>query len=307
MSLILQAKQLHKQFKQLKAVNGVSFDVEQGICLGLLGPNGAGKTTTVEMLEGIKRPDKGSIKYCGEPLDEHFKNRAGIMFQSTALQDFITVEESLVLFQQFYPQIADLQQIIEDCALQDFLHQETAKLSGGQRQRVLLAIALINDPDIIFLDEPTTGLDPQARHNFWQLIHKIKRQNKTIVLTTHYMDEAYELCDQIIIMDHGEIIAEGTSAELLSKHFNDVVMQIPHSSELDSVLSSSAPSKINGQTKHSQSYILGSHNRVEIRTSDVNETVKALLAANVSLSGLQIRERTLDDLFLELTGKALRQ
>jgi len=299
---ILQAKQLHKQFKQLRAVNGVSFDVAEGICLGLLGPNGAGKTTTVEMLEGIKQPDAGSISYRGAPLDDEFKNRAGIMFQSTALQDFITVEESLGLFQRLYPRVADLQQIIEDCALEDFLQQDTAKLSGGQRQRVLLAIALVNDPDIIFLDEPTTGLDPQARHNFWQLIHKIKKQNKTIVLTTHYMDEAYELCDQIIIMDRGKIIAEGTPRELLSKHFNDVVMQIPQSAALEHLLNSVEKSQINSKLSASPL-----HDQVEIRTSDVNETVKILLAAEVSLSGLQIRERTLDDLFLELTGKELRQ
>jgi len=298
MQPILQVNQLHKQFKQLKAVNGVSFEVAEGVCLGLLGPNGAGKTTTVEMLEGIKSIDKGTIKYRGKPLSADFKNKAGIMFQSTALQDFITVQESLLLFQRMYPQVSDLQQIIEDCALGDFLHQNTASLSGGQRQRVLLAIALVNDPDIIFLDEPTTGLDPQARHNFWQLIHKIKQQNKTVVLTTHYMDEAYELCDEIIIMDHGKIIAEGTPRDLLAEHFNDVVVQIPVSSALDTLLMSSqgAQLKVNRQSAG-----------VEICSPDVNQTVKLLLDARVSLSGLQIRPRTLEDLFLELTGKGLRQ
>jgi len=296
---ILQVKQLHKQFHQLKAVNGISFELKEGVCLGLLGPNGAGKTTTVEMLEGIKQPDKGSIEYRGGALNEEFKNKAGIMFQSTALQDFITVRESLELFQRLYPKISDLQQIIEDCALHDFLDQDTAQLSGGQRQRVLLAIALVNDPDIIFLDEPTTGLDPQARHNFWQLIHKIKKQKKSIVLTTHYMDEAYELCDEIIIMDHGEIIAEGTPRNLLSKHFNDVVIQIPRSSRLESMLES-----LSELCEWSFTY---RQEAVEIRTSDVSQTIEQLLAADILLTGLQIRERTLDDLFLELTGKELRQ
>lgn len=296
---ILQVKQLHKQFKRLKAVNGVSFEVPEGICLGLLGPNGAGKTTTVEMLEGIKTPDKGAILYRGKPLGDEFKNKAGIMFQSTALQDFITVQESLELFQCLYPDVSDLQQVIQDCALGDFLDQDTASLSGGQRQRVLLAIAMVNDPDIIFLDEPTTGLDPQARHNFWRLIEKIKQQNKTIVLTTHYMDEAYRLCDEIIIMDHGKIIAEGTPGDLLSKHFNDVVIQIPVSVPLETILG-----LLEGQGKLSFSR---NQDRFEICTSDVNQTVKLLLEANISLSGLQIRERTLDDLFLELTGKGLRQ
>jgi len=298
MQSILQVNQLHKQFKQLKAVNGVSFEVAEGVCLGLLGPNGAGKTTTVEMLEGIRPLDKGTIKYRGKPLSKDFKNKAGIMFQSTALQDFITVQESLQLFQRMYTQVSDLTQIIEDCALGDFLHQNTASLSGGQRQRVLLAIALVNDPDIIFLDEPTTGLDPQARHNFWQLIHKIKQQNKTIVLTTHYMDEAYELCDEIIIMDHGKIIAQGTPRDLLAEHFNDVVVQVPISSALDNLLMSSTGTKLKASRQP---------DGVEICSSDVNQTVKLLLEANISLSGLQIRPRTLEDLFLELTGKGLRQ
>ncbi|RDH82762.1 MAG: ABC transporter ATP-binding protein [endosymbiont of Galathealinum brachiosum] len=299
MQPILQVNQLYKQFNRLKAVNGISFDVPEGICLGLLGPNGAGKTTTVEMLEGIKSPDKGSILYRGKSLDSEFKNRAGIMFQSTALQDFITVRESLELFQQLYPKVSNLEQIITDCALNGFLDQDTASLSGGQRQRVLLAIAMVNDPEIIFLDEPTTGLDPQARHNFWRLIEKIKQQNKTVVLTTHYMEEAYELCDKIIIMDHGEIIAEGTPDDLLSEHFNDVVIQMPYSTALEMLLE-----RLNSRGVLSFSC---EQKQIEICTSDVNQAIELLLAADISLNGLQIRERTLEDLFLELTGKGLRQ
>lgn len=299
MQPILQVEQLHMHFKALKAVNGVSFEVPEGTCLGLLGPNGAGKTTTVELLEGIKQPSAGQVLYRGRELDDSFRSRAGIMFQSTALQDFITVKEALQLFQQFYPENMDIQQIIEDCALHEFLHQDTAKLSGGQRQRLLLAIALVNDPDILFLDEPTTGLDPQARHNFWRLIHKIKKQNKTIVLTTHYMDEAYELCDEIIIMDHGEIIAQGTPRELLSKHFEDVVVQLPDSAELEVLLgSSNSWPEIN---------FVRNQGAIEICTSDINQTVQQLSSAGISLQGMQVRERTLDDLFLELTGKELRQ
>lgn len=299
MQPILKVEYLKKHFNGLVAVDGVSFEVEEGTCVGLLGPNGAGKTTTVEMMEGIKAADEGVILYRGKPLNNDFKNRAGIMFQSTALQDFISVEEALVLFQCFYPQAADLQQIIKDCSLAEFLKQDTAKLSGGQRQRVLLAIALLNDPDIIFLDEPTTGLDPQARHNFWQLVHKIKQKNKTIVLTTHYMDEAYELCDKIIIMDHGQIIAEGTPKALLARHFNDVVIQIPASSALESLLESTED--------HAGLTVNRRQNEFEICSADINQTVKQLLSAEVSLTGMQIRARTLDDLFLELTGKELRQ
>ncbi len=295
MQPILQVKQLHKHFKNHKAVNGISFSVQAGTCLGLLGPNGAGKTTTVEMLEGIKRPDKGSILYRGECLNDEFKNQAGIMFQSTALQDFISVEETLVLFQSLYPKSADLAQIIDDYALSNFLHQQTAKLSGGQRQRVLLAIAMVNDPDIIFLDEPTTGLDPQARHNFWDLIKGIKQKNKTIVLTTHYMEEAYELCDNIIIMEQGDIVAEGSPRDLLSRHFNDVVIRLPVSDELNALLA------VPGVAKNLKFTCCS--DGIEICTSDVNQAVLQLQAANVSLNGLQVRERSLDDLFLELTMK----
>lgn len=299
MQPILQVKQLHKHFNAVKAVNGVSFDVQEGSCLGLLGPNGAGKTTTVEILEGIKQADSGRILYRGKPLSEEFRQQAGVMFQSTALQDFITVKEALELFKQLYPHTLDLQEIINDCALQEFQHQDTANLSGGQRQRLLLAIALVNDPDILFLDEPTTGLDPQARHNFWQLIRKIKQQNKTILLTTHYMDEAYELCDRIIIMDHGQIIAEGTPRELLSRHFNDVIVQIPASPALQSLIE---------RSKNRADLDISVFDAVaEIRTADINHVVEQLQTAGVSLDGLQIRERTLDDLFLELTGRALRQ
>ena len=288
MQPILQVEQLHKNFNGLKAVNGISFEVQAGQCIGLLGPNGAGKTTTVEMMEGIKQPDQGQILFQGKRLDANFRQRSGVMFQSTALQDFITVYEALQLFQRLYPHTMDLQTIIEDCALTDFLHQDTAKLSGGQRQRLLLAISLVNDPDILFLDEPTTGLDPQARHNFWQLVRKIRQQNKTIILTTHYMEEAYELCDRIIIMDHGEILAEGTPEELLSRHFDDVIV-------LDEI-----EGEIHLKTSRMQDL-------VEIRTSDLNSTVMQLQSQHISLSGMQIRQRTLEDLFLELTGSALRQ
>lgn len=299
MQPILQIKNLHKSFKNLNAVNGVSFDVAEGICLGLLGPNGAGKTTTIEILEGILQADSGDILYRGKPLGDEFQSRAGIMFQSTALQDYISVKESLELFQGLYATHYNLNKLITDCSLLDFLHQDTAKLSGGQRQRLLLAIALVNDPDIIFLDEPTTGLDPQARHSFWQLIHHIKKQNKSIILTTHYMDEAYELCDDIIIMDHGKIIAQGTPKNLLSQYFSDVVIKIPYSANIENLLNSASYS--------TDFNINPTHNTLEIRTSDINKIIQQLISSNISLDGLQIRERTLDDLFLELTGSGIRQ
>lgn len=278
--------------KVVKAVNGINLSLKKGVCFGLLGPNGAGKTTTVEILEGINQASSGEIIYKGQPLNEQFRNEAGIMFQSTALQDYISVRETLVMFSKLYPQHVDLDFLIERCNLSEYLDQDNRQLSGGQRQRLLLAIALVNNPDIIFLDEPTTGLDPQARRNFWDLINDIKAEGKTVVLTTHYMDEAYMLCDEIAIMDHGKIIAQGTPKYLLEKHFNDVILQLPEAEINDVDLSSFTTHKKN--------------NNVEITTRDVNQAIATLIKNNVSLAKLQIRQRTLDDLFLELTGKELR-
>ena len=289
---LLQIKNLVKHYPSVKAVNGIDITLQKGICFGLLGPNGAGKTTTVEILEGIIKATSGEILYKGNPVGDQFRKEAGIMFQSTALQDFITVHETLKMFSNFYPQHADLDNLIIRCNLTEYLNQDNRQLSGGQRQRLLLAIALVNNPDIIFLDEPTTGLDPQARRNFWDLINDIKAEGKTIVLTTHYMDEAYELCDEIAIMDHGKIIAQGTPKALLEENFNDVILQLPESLLNNLNLSSYTTHKRN------------SH--IEITTCDVNETISFLIGNNISLSQLQIRARTLDDLFLELTGKELR-
>lgn len=293
MTALLAARHLVKCFNGLTAVNDISFEVQRGRCLGLLGPNGAGKTTTVEMLEGIRQPDEGQVLYKGNPLAAEFRQQAGIMFQSTALQDFITVEEALQMFARFYQGRADFEQLVEACALGEFLHRDASKLSGGQRQRLLLAIALVNDPEIIFLDEPTTGLDPQSRHNFWRLIDNIKAQQKTIVMSTHYMEEAYSICDDIIIMDHGQIIAEGSPQALLARYFNDVVIHLPPQTDLQGLGTEL-------QLRHTEQ-------GVEISTADLTQAVHQLVAANVSLQGMQIREPTLEDLFLQLTGEGLRQ
>lgn len=289
---LLQLKNLVKHYPTVKAVNGIDITLEAGICFGLLGPNGAGKTTTIEILEGINQATSGEILYKDKPLGEQFRNEAGIMFQSTALQDYITVRETLEMFSKLYPRHADLNELIDRCNLTEYLDQDNRELSGGQRQRLLLAIALVNDPDILFLDEPTTGLDPQARRNFWDLINDIKAEGKTIVLTTHYMDEAYMLCDEIAIMDHGKIIAQGTPKALLEENFNDVILQLPVSEVENLDFSSLTTHEKNGH--------------VEITTRDVNEVIATLIKNNISLSQLQIRQRTLDDLFLELTGKELR-
>ena len=292
MTPLLQAKNLHKSFSSLKAVNDVSLNMYAGQCLGLLGPNGAGKTTTIEILEGIKTADQGDVLYKGEMQGELFRHQAGIMFQATALQEFITVYETLQLFSGLYNNSCDLEELIETCALSEFLHQDNKKLSGGQRQRLLFAVALINNPEILFLDEPTTGLDPQSRRNFWQLINNIKRQGKTILLTTHYMEEAFELCDELVIMDHGRVISSGTPNALLSEHFNDVIMLLP-----ESWFSQQQLVDFNIQV---------SNGKGELLSQNVDETIKKLINAKVPLADLRIREATLDDLFLKLTGKGLR-
>ena len=293
MSAILQVSSLLKRFGDLIAVNEVSFEIRTGTCFGLLGPNGAGKTTTIELMEGIKTPDSGSILYQGKPLGRQFRNEAGIMFQNTALQEFVTVREMLVQFSRFYPITADIDQLIEEYSLGEFLHQDTRKISGGQKQRLLLAMALINKPKIMFLDEPTTGLDPQSRRNLWERVRQVKADGTTILLTTHYMEEAYELCDEIAIMDHGRIIAHDAPDTLLAEHFDDVVVQI---NEED------IPPEV-GEPEFDATYRNGN---AHIVTADVNRTIEKMLALKIPLDRLRVRARDLEDLFLELTGKELR-
>jgi len=293
MTFIIEAQGLIKHFNNVVAVDGVNFALEAGVCFGLLGPNGAGKTTTIEMLEGLITPTNGNIYFNGKKRGSDFKEQAGIMFQSTALQEFITVKETLNLFTHLYSKADNIDSLINKCSLSEFLDRETTKLSGGQRQRLLLAIALINNPAIIFLDEPTTGLDPQSRRNFWSLVHDIKAENKTIILTTHYMEEAYELCDEIAIMDHGKIITRGTPEALLAQHFNSVVLQLP-AEDVD-IDRSQLPLTPVRHAKH-----------IEFECTDVNSALQLLLQHHIDLTNLRIRSHTLDDLFLKLTGHQLR-
>ena len=293
MPVILQVSNLVKRFGQLTAVNDISFEIREGSCFGLLGPNGAGKTTTIEMMEGINTPDAGTIRYQGEALGQQFRNEAGIMFQTTALQEFITVREIMVQFSRFYPNTSSIDELADRYALHEFLNQDTRKLSGGQKQRLLLAMALINKPKILFLDEPTTGLDPQSRRNLWKQVQLIKDQGATILLTTHYMEEAYELCDEIAIMDHGRIIAHDAPDALLAAHFDDVVVQI-HANDI--------PREI-GEREFQAIY---RNDSAHIVTGDVKETIQHLLRFDIPLDRLRIRARNLEDLFLELTGTELR-
>ena len=290
MAVVLEVRNLKKSFGDLIAVNGINFSVQKGQCFGLLGPNGAGKTTTMEMLEGLVSADAGEILYHGRQATRQDFQQLGVQFQQTALQDFLTVQETLELFASFYQNPADIAQLIKLCDLSDFLSQDHRKLSGGQRQRLLLALALVNQPQILFLDEPTTGLDPHARRNFWQLISQIKAQGKTIVLTTHYMDEAEFLCDDIVIMAKGQIIARNSPQKLLAEHFSGALIRLPDRGVIPNL------------PKESWSVHDGF---LQIQSADVEASIKQLLAQGFSLEGLFIKSATLDDLFLKLTGQSL--
>ena len=289
---ILSIRQLEKQYKDVKAVNSVSFDLKAGRCFGLLGPNGAGKTTTIEMMEGILKPTKGGVYFRGNPIDKRYKSHIGIQFQQTALQEALTVKETLQFFQKLYKRKMPIGEIIEACSLQEYIDRDNSKLSGGQRQRLLLGIALINDPEIIFLDEPTTGLDPQARYNFWELIRSIKKCGKTIILTTHYMDEAEQLCDEIAIMDKGKIVVQDTPENLLKQNFDGILIRLPKENIKD--------------IQDFPFEIIEQEENIEFSTPDVEQAMNQLLKKQVSLEGVQVKSPNLEDLFLKLTGHALR-
>ena len=293
MSSLLSVNHLIKDYPGVRAVNGVSFAVTPGQCFGLLGPNGAGKTTTLEILEGITDADSGEILYRGRPRDDSFRQAIGIQFQHTALQEFQTVRESLQLFASFYERGRPLDELIELCNLGELLERDTRKLSGGQRQRLLLAIALVNDPELVFLDEPTTGLDPQSRRNFWYLVEGIKGAGKTVLLTTHYMEEASVLCDEIAIIDRGQVIEQGAPDRLLAAHFPRALVRIP----LHAVPGAGQlPSVFERQGEHAVA-----------ATDYIDGILQRLNTAGVALDELHISTPTLDDLFLKLTGHGLRE
>ncbi|UCB54284.1 MAG: ABC transporter ATP-binding protein [Thiotrichales bacterium] len=292
MTHLLEAVDLVKTFPGVRAVDGISFNVQRGQCFGLLGPNGAGKTTTMEMLEGISRPLSGQVLYQGRQLGRDYRETIGIQFQTTALQDFQTVRESLNMFRSLYRHSADIDELIELCNLEEILDRDTRKLSGGQRQRLLLAIALVNDPQLVFLDEPTTGLDPQARRNFWGLIEMVLQRGKTAVLTTHYMEEAQRLCDDIVIVDRGRIIARGEPAALVKKHLPAVIARLPSSAWPDDIAMPDNSELRNGF--------------IEMFADEERALLEQLESSGANLTELRIETPNLEDLFLQLTGHALR-
>lgn len=289
---MIEAIDLVKTFPGVRAVDGISLEVRPGQCFGLLGPNGAGKTTTLEMLEGVQTPTSGLVLFRSRPLDQHFREVVGIQFQATALQDFQTVEEALSMFAALYRRTLPRDELIELCHLGDILDRDTRKLSGGQRQRLLLAVALVNDPRLVFLDEPTTGLDPQARRNFWHLVRTVAARGTSILMTTHYMEEAEQLCDEIAIVDRGRVIAQGHPIGLVREHLPSTLIHLP---------ATAWPANV---PLPDRAFIRGTE--LELRAESVPDMLRELERIGADLGNLRVASPNLEDLFLKLTGHALR-
>jgi len=290
---LLQVRELVKNYGTFRAVNGVSFSIAEGMCFGLLGPNGAGKTTTIEMIEGIIPPASGDILFRGHPRRPDFAEKIGIQFQHTELLAFLRVRETLDTFHQLYRHARSLEQITEMCQLVDILEKYNNQLSGGQKQRLLLALALINDPELVFLDEPSTGLDPQARRNLWDIVKRIREQGKTVILTTHYMEEARYLCDRIVIVDQGQVIAEGGPEELIRTHFQGTRVTLPREAFSCDPDTLDMTCRVDGAN-------------VEILADDINTCLNRLMTRGINLNAATIHSPDLEDVFLKLTGRKLR-
>ncbi|MGD2186848.1 MAG: ABC transporter ATP-binding protein [Desulfobacterales bacterium] len=294
METILEVKNLVKKYDQGVAVDDISFALRKGVCFGLLGPNGAGKTTTIEVIEDVIPPTAGEILYRGKSRSPSFREEVGIQFQSTALLNLLTVRETLETFQSFFSKTTGIGELVELCRLGEFLDQYNDKISGGQRQRFLLALALVNRPELLFLDEPSTGLDPQARRNLWDLIQGIKAKGKTLILTTHYMEEAQYLCDEVAIMDYGKIIAQGPPGELIRRHSRGITVVLPR--KRYALKANSFPLPVH-EVKDT----------IEIKTDDVNHCLEQLINHDVDLSDISVRSPNLETVFLNLTGRKLRE
>ncbi len=296
---------LYKHYGAVKAVDGISLEILQGEVFTLLGPNGAGKTTTVEILEGLKEPDSGELVVLGQKskkISRAMKDRMGVVLQQNTFMERITVKETFNLFASFFSQSLPVKDIIAKVALEEKTTALVETLSGGQKQRLAIGLALLNNPSIIFLDEPTTGLDPQARRNIWELIEELKEEQKTIILTTHYMEEAEKLSDYIYIMDHGQIIARGTPEELVAGLDQDNVIEFT----LDPAMGVKDLDEL-GQIF--PEYNL-QDNQVNIYVRDMTDAFSRLLTwsreKDFSLENLMFRRPNLEDVFLDLTGKGLR-
>jgi len=301
---IIQVEGLYKSYDTVQAVRGVSFSVFQGEVFGLLGPNGAGKTSTVEILEGLRNRDRGTALVCGldpERAGDEYKQRIGAVLQATALPDKIRVEEALHLFADFYKTRADISSLLRRFQLEEKRNAFYSHLSGGQKQRLALAMALVNNPQVVFLDEPTAGLDPQVRREIYDIIEELRREKKTILLTTHYIEEAERLCDRVAIVDAGRVIALGTPRELKQRSAGTTRIEVRLARPLPdgelSRLEGVADSRVLDGT-----FIL--HSSRPPRT--IVDLVKRLEAENNELQSLEMFSPSLEDVFVELTGRRLR-
>ena len=313
MSTAILCENLFKRYESKKrsvdAVNGLQLKVETGQCFGLLGPNGAGKTTTVEILEGILEPTSGRVEVLGERWgrgrDHQLRQRIGVTLQETRFKEKLSVREVLTLFRSFYEEGLTVDQALEQVSLEEKEKAWVRQLSGGQRQRLAVATALVGDPELLFLDEPTTGLDPQARRQIWEVVTNLKERGRTILLTTHYMDEAEKLCDDLAVVDHGKVIAEGSPQELISQLGGEHVIDVSLEGQEDSWPSEEELSVIDSVThvtREGEAYLLN----VDQPHRAVPSLLSWLATRNLELKRLSTRHANLEDVFVSLTGRRLR-
>jgi len=301
-------RELRKSYGALEAVRGISFEIGAGECFGLLGPNGAGKTTTVEILEGLLRPTAGDVEVLGRRWgddDHEIRERLGVCLQQTVLPEKLEVGETAALFRAFYRQGRDPAEVVGEVGLQEKARARVGTLSGGQKQRLAVACALVGDPELLFLDEPTTGLDPQSRRQVWEIVHGFKKRGRTVVLTTHYMDEAEKLCDRVAVVDRGRIIAEGTPRELIRSLGGDHVIEIAVEGHGAGEL---GPSELAGLPSVRAVHAEAGH--LVLAVTEPHVALAPLLerveARGFALASLSTRHASLEDVFVSLTGRHLR-
>jgi ABC-2 type transport system ATP-binding protein len=303
----IQVEALQKNYGSLAAVKGIDFDVHPGEVFGLLGPNGAGKTTTVEILEGLRARSSGRVSVLGydpEVQTKQVKDRVGVCLQSTRLQEKMKVREAVELFSAFYTRTVDGTGLLKRLQLWEKREAQYAKLSGGQRQRLALALALLNDPQVLFLDEPSAGLDPQARHEIHELVLELRREQRTILLTTHYIEEAEKLCDRVAIIDEGKIIAMGSPREIQERTLSSSLIELELASPWAGDGLPEFPNSERTSIDHTRT-------RIQVTSPKPARTVvhmvKWLDEKGLELSDIRIKRPSLEDAFIELTGKSLRE
>jgi len=299
----LRCEKLVKQYGEVTAVDRLDLEVASGECFGLLGPNGAGKTTTVEILEGLSEPTDGKVEVLGMEWarnERALRQRLGVSLQETHLPDRLTVEENLRMFRSFYERGRPVDEVLEQVALQDKRTSWTERLSGGQKQRLAVACALVSDPDVLFLDEPTTGLDPQSRRQLWDVVLGFKARGRTVLLTTHYMDEAERLCDRVAIIDKGKVIALGTPQELIASLGGQQVVELATERPLGPEEMAGLPS-VRGARR--------SGDGMALTVEQLHVALPAILARAepFGLTRLSTHHATLEDVFVHLTGRHLRE